>query len=340
MGENTTGTSLLLTDDERRAKLDTLLAHRFTERGQLQLPNTQNYNSLSTDKGLQAVGVEMCRWLGLKPNGLKIQFTNDRAAPSYTYNVKDKTISIRNQYVHHPYTVGGLLALATISYFIERYDHQTPDRPLIEFATIETGLSLWILNALRPKLNFRQKMYHLLDSAWFHADGLQLSHYSPSQYAERTALYARDNRISEETYIPHVLKRCQYLLPNFTVKKVMRHLQESNASIRNKKAANMLWAKIVLTASIIAAGVTLGIYAHTIRPTIDSTAQVAARDNIFSLKSAYNTCITEAFRQQNTHDPNDLFMTRQVDAKKAECESRRNEYNYAVDQYESIYSRN
>lgn len=330
-------TQLLLTEDERQAKLDALFGHRFTERGKLQLPTTKQYNALHTDQGLQDLTIELCRWLGLKPNGLTAQYSKGKLPEEFQNDITGKTITINRLYRTHPYTTAALLAQAVTAYSIERYDHHQPDMAFVEFATVELGLGIWIVNALKPKIGLSQRLYHLIDSSWFHAEGIQLTQYQPRQYTERVVNYAHENRIAPETYVPHIAKRCRHLLPTFISDKVPQYLPETGASLRHKKSARILWLKVVLIALIIANGTIVGLYALASSPnTNDNSAKHEQLEAIEILKKAHQKCLKEASEQQSTYDPNDLFMTRQIDATKSRCESLRNEYNAAIDQYQKL----
>jgi hypothetical protein len=326
----------LLTDDDRRAHLHTLLAHRFKAHEQIQLPTLEQYNNLHSDEGLKAAGYEMCRQLGFKPSGLKIHYGEDLLQSGFSVTHTSKTILISPLFKQHPYACGAELVLAVVSYVLEHLAHRLPDRDFTEFATIESGLGLWIVNALRPQLSLRQKIFHLLDSSWFHSEGIQLVAYSPKQYVERFVSYTHENHITADTYLPYVLPRVRYLFPEFILSQSARHLPEATVSLHHKRSANLLWLKIILISLITACGISLGVYISAsqpdqVNPEIERRHQIAQ-----DLKKSYDECQNEASKQQSTFDPNDLFLTRQVDDTKTRCESLRNQYNYAVDQYQKL----
>ncbi len=333
MGGKTSDKPVLLTDEARRAKLDALLGHRLSQRGNVFLPTTAQYNALTTPSGLTDFGVALCRWTGLKPSGLT--FVYEDLGADYSVNTADKTIRINQEYQTHPYSAGGIVTLAVMAYLIEYFDHAIPDRSFIEFSTIDCGLGLVILNGLRPTLSRHQRLYHILQSHWFHNDGLALTNYSHAQYAQAIVSYAHENRVPSESYTQHILARCQYLLPAFITNKTMLYLPEATISLHHKRAARLLWVKIITIALIVGAGTAIGIYIATQQeqPSTNNTSRISELEAVLSQKRAYEECITEASQQLSTYDPNDLFLNRQVDATKARCESLRNEYNFSLDQY-------
>jgi len=282
----------------------------------------------------------MCRQLGFKPNGLTVQYGKASIRTGYVVDHDSKTILIDPKLKQHPYSSGAELALAITAYVLSHLSHETPDKGFTEFATIETGLGVWVINALRPRLSWRQKLYHLIDSSWFHSDGIQLDAYSPRQYVERFVALAHEKHIATDTYLPHVLSQVRYLFPQFVQTQSERYLPDARAVLRHRRSANLLWVKAILIALIIASGIVLGILALSSSPE-PVNPEIARQQRIaHELKEAYTKCQNEASKQQSMYDPNDLFLTRQIDDTKTRCESLRNQYNYAVDQYQQYSTSN
>ncbi len=324
----------LLTDDEKRAYLHEVFGHRFTHQGKLQLPELDQYNSLYTNEGLQHVGTAMCRWIGLRVSGLTFQFSDE--AHTFEVDLKSKSIFIHSSFKKHPYSCGAILALAVITYALQKANHATSDVATVEFASVELGLGLWIVNALQPEIKRSHKIYHIVSTSWDQREFITLQNYSAQSYADSVIRFAHENRIPAEDYLPYVPRRCRHLLPELITSHSERYLPETNATLSHKKTVRVFWAKIVLFGLVIASSISLAIYITISHQSIDTTARDQQASTIESLRGKYNDCLKEASRQQSTYDPNDLFMTRQVDATKARCESLRNQYNYAIDQYKTM----
>lgn len=327
----------LLTDDDRRAHLHKLLGHRLKAAGKLQLPTLAHYQHMGTDDGLRTAGYDMCRQIGFKPNGLKIKYGTVALVDGYAIDRQNKTVVIDPQLALHPYHAGATLAMGTLAYVVGHVGDGAPSKSFVEFATIEAGLGLWLVNALKPRVSIRQKLYHLIDSSWFHSEGIQLVSYSQRQYVERVASFAHENRIAADTYLPHVLRRVRYLFPAFILAQSQRHLPEAPATLIHRKSANQLWLKVLLVALILTSGVIFGTYIIATRPAPTNPEIEELQKSISELKRAYESCKNTASQQQSTYDPNDLFLTRQIDETKSRCESLRNQYNYTVDQYQHSY---
>lgn len=328
---------LQLTDEARREHLHALFGHRFTMQGKLQLPELTHYNQIGTSKGLQSLATEMCRWIGLKPNGLEVNYSPGRIPSGYSVDIKSKQVRIEDTYAKHPYSCAAILTFALLCYAITKAGHSEPDQNFIEFAAIELGLGLWIINALSPNLPVHHKIYHIIDTSWHQRETLPLQSYSPAQFANSVIKYAHENRIAADEYLPHILKRNQQLVPQFVRTQTTRHLPEASITRQHRKAARLFWIKIVVSSAVIASAFVLTFYLiaseeKTINPEARKQLQL-----IESLRSQHAKCQQQASELQSSYDPNDLFMTRQVDAIKARCESLRNQYNYAIDQYQSKY---
>ncbi len=331
--ETTGGTAL--TDEGRQAKLDELLAGRFRQRGKLHLPTTTQYNSLNTNDGLLTVCKDMCRWLGVKPNGLQVVFGNISTNFDYT----NDTIIINQRYKSHPYAVGAFLALATVTYFVQRYNNDSTDRLFIEYAALHSGLGIWVLNALQPKTSRPEALYTAIDGRWFHTEGISLQLYSSSQFASQVASFAHSNRIAPESYLPQVSPRSRHLLPALMQTASTRSLSEPDIVVYHRREARRLWTKIWLVVGIFALVTTVGVYYVAQRKPSTDPIQIQARQSLDIIKESVDACVKKASDQQSSYDPNDLFMTRQIDATKSRCESQRNQYNYALGEYRDTYTK-
>lgn len=325
----------LLTEDELRAKLNSMLASGFTERGNMFLPTTALYNKLHSNLGLHEVFIAMCRWLGVKPRQVTVVFSQagKRLPPLYA----DGSITIDHRCKDHPYMVGALLAIAAIMYYADHYSHDTPDIEFTEFATIETGLGLWVVNGLRPKNKHSHAVYQVVKGLWLHKGGLALSRYSPELYAHSVAQFAHANHILPETYLPSVSAQNRYLFPAMTTSHSTSSLPEPRAIVAQRKAARQLWLRYFIVATIVASIVCFGLYFwQDSRPDV-SVEEQQSEQSLAVIKKSLEACQDQVVQQQNNFDPNDLFLTREIDATKNRCKSLLNEYNYALNQHEHLY---
>lgn len=324
-----------LTDEDRSAKLEALFGHRYTGHGSLFTPSTAIYNNLHTDEELNKLLKEMCRFTGIKPNGLHAELTND-TNQAYSVDIAAKKIYIAKQYRLHPYALGALLALAVVSYAVQRHDKAPATQSFVSYASVHLGLGLWIINGLKPAIRLHAKIYHLIDMSWVQAEGITPPGYTNLQYMQQFTAYTQNHKIAAESYLPYILKRSRHLLPSAITAKSARYLPHSQTTARHLRAAKLLWVKIILIGLIIAAGSAISLYLVTQNNTSsrDSSPEM---NTITQLRDSFNACQDEATLLLSTTDPNDIFAARQADAIKSRCESLRNQYNSAVDSYNEQY---
>jgi hypothetical protein len=335
-GEEHTKSELLVTDDERIAKLHSLLGSRFSKHGQLLLPTFTQYETLPSDEGLQALAKELCRWLGYKPRSLTVKYGPTNVS---TYSiVNSDEITVNQIFRDHPLVTGGILATAVIRFVLEHHHYIADDR-FIEVSTIETGLGLWMINAFQPRLTKREKFYHMLDGNWMQLEGYQLRATSAGEYIRQFTIFASNNRHFPEDYGRGITKRGVHLLPPTPSTTKIIPLPEPTATIKHIQDANKLWIKILLLSASAAAVIIFALLLLTPKSSPIPYEQTRDTQALRVIKDSLDQCIQQASDQQSTYDPNDLFMTRQIDATKTRCESLRNQYNDTLSLYEINYLR-
>jgi hypothetical protein len=324
---------VLLTNDERRAHIQDVFGHRLLKAGKFLLPTTLSYNSLVTDSGLQDVLIQICRWLGVKPNGLTAIYSDTTPENDVDHMIIHIATSTRN----NPFLVGSDLCMAVLSHAMSRHSSDTVDKDILELATIETGLGLWIVNGLAPKQSHFQNVYHVLSGDWQYSQGISLTTFQNAQYAHAVAEWAHINRIAPEEYLPHIRSSNRHLLPSHLVESGLPSLPEPSVIHARHHMSRMFWVKLFLIVTIVAL-ITLGaLYAWSLRNPAISAKQLEEEQSLQILKRSYKACVLKATGQRDTYDPNDLLLERQIEATQSRCESLRNEYNHALDQYHTIY---
>src|SRR3990167_5367528 len=224
-------TTILLTDAERASWIDEVFGHRFNKHGELYLPTTALYNSLDTDQGINNLAVEMFRYIGIRPRTFNVAFGQQKDA----YTVSEHTITVNAGYMGHPHVIGGIIALAVISYAVQQYGKHDADNALIEYASVQSGLGLWVLNATGHKTSEFEAIFHAIDGRWHKAESLRLTSYSYQKYIELVTAYAHNHRISPNEYVPHITTAAAKLLPEIVRYNVHRSLPLSNAQIHHAR---------------------------------------------------------------------------------------------------------
>lgn len=325
-------TSEPLTDDARREFIASKLQDRFTNAGKLLVPTYAMYESLADDEGLLRLAKDMLRWIGMKPHSLHVAFGRPSQAGAL-YELTKSTIIVHEAYREHPFAVGGVIALAVTDMAFQRYE--VADSGLVEFGTVEFGLSLWILNAFKPRMSPGQSLYHIIDSSWQLRDGLKLRHYTPKEYARQFETYTQENRIPKESFSKGLNRRTKHLLPasfNNT-----HRLSTPTVILKHQKRARILWCKVLLIAAIIATTtVTILILGTQKNPTI-SEAQIQDERSLNILKDSLASCYKDIEQVQMHYNPDDIFSANKVEEVKARCASLNSQYGYALQAYRDKY---
>ncbi len=333
-GEAKQTTTVLVTDGERTNQLLDILGERFSHHGELHVPTLEQYEALGNDEGLAALTIDLCRWLGFKPKKLRVCYGN---TPSTTHSdVSDDTIIISNLLRDHPLAVGGMIALATIE-LVSLHHALKIDERFTEVGTIESGLALWVINAIDPHVSRFEKLYHLIDGAWHRLDGLQLKSMSIGEYLQQFSIYTSQNHLFPESYIRGVSRRSIHLLPPTPNSVNIPPMPQPTIMFNHQHNAKIMLMRISLLSLIAACIFTCAITLWNGRSQPIPEQQIRDTESLRVIKQSLSECIYKASEQQSTYDPNDLFMTRQIDATKARCESLRNQYNDALSQYQTNY---
>lgn len=333
--KKSTETARLLTNDERRAYIQKVLGHRLQQPGLFLLPTTHLYDTLPTDTGLQDMLFEICRWLGIKPNGLTVEYAD--IASDFTTN--QTSIQIAASYRNHPFVAGSAVCLAVLSHALLRHTGSAPDSHLVELASLETGLGIWVLNGLSPKQSYFQNVYHAVSGDWHYREGIKLTSYQNAQYAHVLAEWAHAKRIPVEEYVSHIRGSNRYLLPQHIATSILPSLPEPTLIRRRRFVSRMFWVKLFLIVGITALAISVAAYVWSARHPAVSAKQREQEQSLRILRSSFDACILKVTGQRNTYDPNDLLLARQLEATQSRCESLRNEYNYALNQYQAIYTK-
>lgn len=317
--------AVLLTEEERLAEFERLFG-QYQNKGKIFEPTVDFYNGLNNVEGLLAGAKALYRWLGIKPYQLHVEFVGSNSTSNSGH------ITIPDAYQSQPYEVGALLAQAVIKHILEHRKQYDTDELFMGFATIQCGFGLLVLNGLE------RKPYKLLRMLGYNKGAgapLQLTAFSTHDYANGVIEYASLYKTDLVQHIAYMTRSTQSLLSKALTLRT-RHIATPKA-VHSDNQNRLLWkVHALLLTLLVLIPVSTALYVWMQRPDQPSTAMVAQYQKLSSLEIAYNSCATEAQRQQNTYDQNDIFMQRQIDATLVRCASLRNQYNYEVDQYNKL----
>lgn len=320
-----------LTSDERKQVINDALGDRFEHSGKLLLPDYATYEGLTSDEGLSNAGKKLLRWIGVKPRRLTISYTD--LQNSSQYSIDEHAIRINRKFIEHPHAAGGVLALAVIDFILQQ---KNPDIATKEYATLQLGLGLWVLNALKPRLSLAETTLHILDASWHALEGIQLGHYTNNEYARAFTGYVWDNRLPVDSFEKGCSERTRYLLGN-SAQHLTKSISEPTATIAHRHAARLYAVKLLLTGIIIAGTLCVLLLLLAVHQHTDTQQQEADFAHVTALQEQLNTCLNEAQQAQDNYNPDDFDSAEYVESEKLRCQSLRNQYDHASREYQQNY---
>jgi hypothetical protein len=289
---------------------------RSANRAGLFIPSVEFYNSLHTPSGLEVAAKEIYRWLGIKPRLLAIDFDD---APDIASG--EHTIVIPAHYREFPYQTGALLALS-ITQTVLTHHLDTVDEELIEFATIDCGLGLLVLNGLHGKRPLHVQLYHFLSGHWHTADDVTLITYTTESYAHAVMAHALVRHPNRHDWIHAVNPDVQKLLPAAQRSKAPTR---PRAHARHQANARRQVINILLASVIVSLGAAFALSQYPLAPSVNNRPPQSTE----VLQAAYFQCLSNLAEQQRIISPQNNSQQQELKKLQEHCQQLRSDYNKA-----------
>lgn len=315
--------------EEEEVFLRTALRSTHRDQHSVFLPSTSFYNHLSTDQGLTEAGLEICRWIGIKPHRLGASYSNQIATNPHV-------IFIHPNLQMLPYHAGLALSMAVIRLLLEQKHFGTDfNKSLIEHATIILGFQVIVLNAVSYKETTPEHWHRLVKH--HHISLPQtLTTYSKQSYAEASALYCTRQEIDLKAALPYLHKHALALLPQevLTIKSKQPHAPKG--ILQRRRQANKALLGYFSLSLFIGIVLASGAYLWVQRPKELPPTLLESQQKLSQLEQSYAECTKEARQQINNYEGDDIFVERRIDEMLTRCQSIKNQYTYEALQYNQI----
>ncbi len=321
--------SELLSREDELALLEDSLLQRLPHRNVLFKPTASFYDQLVTPEGIRHAMQEIYRWLGVKPSKIHVELS-DVAILSQ----KDETTLIPQSLQAQPYQLASTLTLFVISQCLERRLKYPSPQSLTETASIESGLGAIILNGITEKPSVLGWWHHGVQGR--HAYLQVLESYSATTYANRFAHFCQASNQDAKTVMAQLSRNAAELIPAYyrhqakTYRKPPKIIRQSN--IR----ASRTIAKLIAASALAALVCSLGLFIYSQRPFEPNKAEITQYNKVQALSKSYDSCVSDAKKQQNTYKQDDIFQEQTINAALTKCQSIQNEYNYEVATYNEL----
>lgn len=321
-------TAQLLTAEAKQAAFVQILGGRLANPDTLFLPGVAFYDKLATDSGLSSAARDLFRWLGVKPQHATVRYGNTAAKAA---------ICIPDTYRQSPYQAGAVLALAAIRTIAAQQADQEPaaiDQSFVEFASIEAGLGILVLNGIYPPHSAWETMMHGLHGHW-HSNDTVLTHaYHPATYADAVLDYAANRQLSQRHWAGYLhLQARSRIIPTATPARLQPHPFVVQAHTLRAKSTI---ARMALAGAAAGLAVTTGLFIVAQRPLRPSAQAVEQYQEVVLRKQAYEACAMQVKDMSRGSESNDIFADQALNATKSRCMSLQNNYNAAVSRYNAL----
>lgn len=316
----------LLTHEAKLAKFQKIFGEKLTHRGKLFRPTVEFYNRFENDYELTESAKVIYKWLGYKPYKVSAAFSEGN-----DIRVSQDHIEIPKYYQDFPYQAAACLSLGILrQLIIFRLSYDEADDSFIEFASIESGLGIAILNGLHGKRSFFSLVNHSLHMRWSAHHDISLSDFSANEYANSLVDYAVMYRLPAEAWYPYISNEARALLP---VK--LKHAPHAHPITirRHKRESTRWWTKLWLIATI--AGVLFSLVGFLLSQFAPQPSPAAVQHGhiLAILEDSVRICDKAVKEQQNNANLNDIFNDMSINETKSRCQSLRNKYNYYAGLY-------
>lgn len=317
---------VLLTQEAKLALFRKIFDGKLVHRGKLFRPTVEFYDQLGSNEELTAAAKQIYRWLGIKPYTLTVSFSEHSGI-----RVGHDRIEIPAHFQGFPYQSATCLALGVMRHVIAyRFRHHEVDDAFIEFATLESGLGIIVINGLCGTHSLSTRTYHFIQKHPGAHHLPNLSEYSRTDYAHEVVEYALRYRVPAEGWYPYVNNSARRLL-RIKVTRSPHVLPLQERAYRHH--SRQWWTKLWLYATLAAILITSALFILSQRPWSPSPTAADRYHDITVLESSVRICEKQVVALQNAADVNEIFNDININATKSRCQSLRNSYNYSVKLY-------
>jgi hypothetical protein len=314
-----------LTAEGRLQLLETAFSQELPHPGEIFVPSDNFYLSgISGKKQADHMLRELCRWLGIKPGYIGLEFEAGQTKPP---DGKRHTIHIETTLLHDEFVLGAYLANSLTQYLVEqRKQIWLPDTDqqasLLASASVIFGLSAVVLNGYcrayyTPRL-LRSPAHVLLKG------------FDYNNYLLLTRNYLHKYRIEPVVYSHSLTPQIRRALGLPVPARVSHaiHDLKHRLKVRKLKILGLNW---LLALVIAIAGFTLLQQAHPM-----SGQAREAEQKVTLLGELVKTCHESLAYSRNYVDYSDIQAMRALNAEELRCQSLQNQYDAANRGYKAL----
>lgn len=200
--------------------LEQLFSRKIHGSGKILTPDDGFYVQTNTVEGLWHISTRIFEWLGLDPNDLVIDYSDEIEPPGLFFRDNGTSyIYINSKHRENPFEVSAILAHEIMHYvlltFLNVALEETHDNEqFTDVATIYSGLGILVLNGFSYDSGWVETAIAAMFGALrIRTQTLSFGYYKPKQYAKMFALYLDSHGLSAKDSAPYFLPGTKHFLP-------------------------------------------------------------------------------------------------------------------------------
>ena len=333
------GAAPLLTEEEKRAAIDSLIKKAPATQEPVFLPSTHFYMSLRKPDGLTTTADQLWSWLGMSGKPKVKVAANAQQAVLVEGDMPDSSITLRADYAANPYQAAALLAYAIVGRTLTRqYQFRNMSPPELakstDMAIAQCGFGILMLNGLSYHAGWADRAWRYIKSSVRPGQyRLPVGYYPANQLALLVLDHARHTGADLREMAQCLLPWARPFLPPALRVLIKRRNDRPGYVLDAERLVSRM--NTLSLSLVIGTIVILGVYLAylNLRAPAVPIELIEQRDKVLTLQRMYELCAADVERKRQETDQSDILTEGAVNAQANTCISIANRYNYERDRY-------
>lgn len=317
-------------------------------------------------KGIHYMAAVLFSWLKIQPNGCTIDFYDEKEFAKFTGDTagfytkiknegeENEVILINSKHKNNPLSVGAILAHEMMHLYLFRLGLKLEDvqenELLTDLATIDTGLSILILNGMSYSSQWYLTIIFLaLGRLYWRSQQLAFGYFKPKEYGNHAMIYFKEHDLSATDIIGYLNPTSRHFISHTPLLKGKNTTDYIKLLDKQHKKSNLIKGVIAAPFAVFI------LYAWLSGDSGTSTSQSNLAAEINNCKTSVTVLGNKVNSEQSRLDSMDIQMAQyqsdgdtldynnlvapyntlltQIKHESADYETQRTNCNNLIDQY-------